>query len=62
MCLNNITARHLATNPASGKILENLGLIWNKSDYQKDQYGKSVKFEFFETLESNLEELDKQPD
>ena len=49
MCLNKITARHLATNPASGKILENLGLIWSKSEYQKDRYGKSVKFEFFET-------------
>jgi ribosomal-protein-alanine N-acetyltransferase len=49
MCLSKITARHLSTNPKSGKVLENLGLIWKESEYRNDRNGKSVQFEFYET-------------
>ena len=49
MCLGKITARHLSTNPKSGKVLENLGLIWKESEYRNNRNGKSVQFEFYET-------------
>ena len=49
MGLSKITARHLSTNPRSGKVLEKLGLVWKKSEYQNDRDGNHVKFEFYET-------------
>ena len=49
LSLRKITARHLSTNPMSGKVLKKLGLIWIKSEYRNDRYGNKVKFECYET-------------
>ena len=48
MSLRKITGRHLSTNPVSGKVLENLGLSWIKSECGTDRNGDFVKFEFYE--------------
>ncbi len=49
MSLSKITARHLSTNPRSGKVLEKLGLVRKESGYRNDRNGSNVKFEFYET-------------
>ena len=49
LALRKVTAKHLASNPGSGRVLQKLGLEWKESDYDRDRYGKRVKFEFYET-------------
>ena len=49
MAFRKVTARHLASNPGSGRVLQKLGLGWKESRYDLDRYGEQVKFEFYET-------------
>ena len=49
MGLSKITARHLSSNPKSGKVLEKLGLVWKESKYRDDRTGNNVKLELYET-------------
>ena len=49
MALRKVTARHLSSNPGSGRVLQKLGLGWKESRYDLDRYGERVKFDFYET-------------
>ncbi|MGI9317731.1 MAG: GNAT family N-acetyltransferase [bacterium] len=46
--LSTIMARHLETNPNSGKVLEKLGMIKVKNEMGMNRYGKTVGFVFYE--------------
>ena len=48
LCLCKITARHLSTNPGSGRVMQKLGMSWNESRCGPDRHGQNVGFEFYE--------------
>ena len=46
--LQKLTARHLSSNPASGKVLRNLGLTWRGQIRAPDRNDNSVALEVYE--------------
>ena len=46
--LNYLLAEHLSSNPASGKVMKNAGMVHAKSSKTKDRYGKIVDKEIYE--------------
>ncbi len=48
MQIVKFTARHLTANPASGKVMEKLGMIHTQSRQGPDRNGTMALFEFYE--------------
>lgn len=46
--LHNIHAEHLTTNPASGKVMENIGMRHIGSEQKTDRYNKVSSMEHYE--------------
>ena len=46
--LSNIRAEHLTSNPASGKVMEKIGMRHVGSEHKKDRYGKDSSIEVYE--------------
>ena len=46
--LARVYAEHLSINPASGKVMQNIGMKHYKTENKPDRDGESVSTEFYE--------------
>lgn len=60
--LERIVAQHLTVNPASGKVLEKIGMDHVQTTQMPDRYGKSASMEIYEIRKtSQAHAEDSQP-
>ena len=48
LSLSRVYAEHLSINPASGKVMQNIGMKHYKTENNPDRDGESVSMEFYE--------------
>ena len=46
--LNSIHAEHLTSNPASGRVMQNIGMRHVRREHKKDRYDKDSSMEIYE--------------
>lgn len=46
--ITKIVAKHLSSNPASGKVMKKIGMRHTNHKYKLDRYGKRAKVELYE--------------